>query len=72
MKATKNKRNRVTEDLKGLRIKRKYTAFVRSSPSAREKELPPRIRMLISAAVRVWELKRGLRAPWPHVRAYQS
>jgi hypothetical protein len=24
-------------------------------------ELPPRIRKLISAAVRVWELKRGLR-----------
>ena len=44
--------------------------FVHSLPTWREKDvkvesdqagLPPRIRKLISAAVRVWELKRGTR-----------
>ena len=72
MSARKNKKNTIAEDLKGLRIKRKCTAFVRSSPSGQEKDLPPRSRTLISAAVRVWELKRGIHASWPYVRAHQS
>jgi hypothetical protein len=81
MNATKNKKNRIAGHLKGLGTERKCRAFVRSSASGREKhlnvklergELPPRIRKLISAAVRVWELKRGIHANWPYVRAYQS
>jgi len=81
MNATKSKKNTIAERLKGLGAERKCRAFVRSSASGREKdlnvksaraELPPRIRKLISAAVRVFELKRGIHAGWPHVRAYQS
>jgi hypothetical protein len=72
MNATKNKKNMIAEHLKGLRTQRKCRAVVRSSPSAQEKDLPPRIRRLISAAVRVFELKRGIHATWPRARAYQS
>jgi len=81
MNATKNKKNTIAERLKGLGTERKCRAFVRSSASGQEKdlnvkservELPPRIRKLISAAVRVFELKRGLHATWPRARAYQS
>ena len=81
MNATKNKKNRIAEHLKGLGTRRKGRAFARSSAGGREKdlnlksgraELPPRIRKLISAAVRVFELKRGLHATWPRERAYQS
>jgi hypothetical protein len=81
MNATKNKKNTIAEHLKGLGTERKCRAFVRFSASGREKhlnvksertELPPRIRKLISAAVRVFELKRGIHASWPRARAYQS
>jgi hypothetical protein len=81
MSAPKNKRNTLAEDLNGLGSERKCTAFVGSSPSGQEKdlktksgpsELPPRIGKLISAAVRVWELKRGNRVTWRGARAYQS
>ena len=81
MNATKSKKNTIAERLKRLGAERKCRAFVRFSASEREKdlnvkskraELPPRIRKLISAAVRVFELKRGIHASWTHVRAYQS
>src|SRR6266496_6807415 len=81
MNATKSKKNTITEHLKSLGAERKCRAFVRSSASGRMKhlnvksgraELPPRIRKLISAAVRVFELKRGLHPTWHHARAYQS
>ena len=83
MNAPKNKKNTIApEDLKSLGAERKHTAFVRSSRSGQAKDLqvfewapaklPPRIRQLISAAVRVWEFKRGLRATCPRTRAYQS
>jgi len=72
MNARKTKRNRIAEDLKALRLKRKCAALVRRSTNGHETDLPPRIRTLVAAAVRVWELKRGLHVAWRDVRAYQS
>jgi len=50
MNALKDKKNTIAEDRK---------------IESERGELPPRIRKLISAAVRVWELKRGIRATCP-------
>ena len=59
MNALKNEKNTIAEDLE-----------VRSE----RPELPVRIRKLISAAVRVWELKRGIggTCPTPYLRVRRS
>jgi len=74
MKAPKSKRDTMTEDSKGPGIDGNRIAEGRSSPNGndedleikvRNAELPPRLKQLISAAVRAWEIRRGIRSIYP-------
>ena len=69
MNTSKGKKNRIGDSLKYSVTEEKNVGSMRSSSGesgrnlrveADREDLPPRIRRLISAAVRVWELKRGI------------